>query len=195
VTLAVDSHETISAAATGGVAEVVIDVNVGLPRCGCDPSDAGRLADSARAQGLEVRGVMGYEGHIVGLKERAKRIDMIRPAMEALLAPMLTSVATWSPPAEPDLRHQHLGHRDPGRFLCVDGHSLRRARAPIPPGSPRRSDRHLGVPGLGRGRLRAEALAMDHGDPTVDGSKVWFCSDEHVTFEPADRSESATASA
>ncbi|HSL59081.1 MAG TPA: metal-activated pyridoxal enzyme, partial [Acidimicrobiales bacterium] len=21
-----------------------------------------------------------------------------------------------------------------------------------------------------------------HGDPSVDGAKVWFCSDEHLTF-------------
>src|SRR5207248_583847 len=37
VTVAVDSEETIEAAATGGVHEVVIDVNVGMPRCGCAP--------------------------------------------------------------------------------------------------------------------------------------------------------------
>jgi D-serine deaminase-like pyridoxal phosphate-dependent protein len=23
---------------------------------------------------------------------------------------------------------------------------------------------------------------MDHGNPTIAGTKVWFCSDEHVTF-------------
>jgi D-serine deaminase-like pyridoxal phosphate-dependent protein len=34
VTVAVDSEETIAAAAAAGVAEVMIDVNVGLPRCG-----------------------------------------------------------------------------------------------------------------------------------------------------------------
>ena len=66
VTVAVDSEETIDAAASAGVPEVLIDVNVGLPRCGCLPEDAGRLADRARRQGLEVRGVMGYEGHLVG---------------------------------------------------------------------------------------------------------------------------------
>src|SRR5262249_61122910 len=49
VTVAVDSEETIEAAATAGgaVREVLIDVNVGLPRCGCDPSQAGPLADPA----------------------------------------------------------------------------------------------------------------------------------------------------
>ena len=30
-----------------------------------------------------------------------------------------------------------------------------------------------------------KALGMDHGDPSVDGAEVWFCSDEHVTFNPA----------
>ena len=36
---------TIDAAAAAGIREVLIDVNVGLPRCGCAPDDAGRLAD------------------------------------------------------------------------------------------------------------------------------------------------------
>jgi D-serine deaminase-like pyridoxal phosphate-dependent protein len=28
---------------------------------------------------------------------------------------------------------------------------------------------------------------MDHGDPRIDGARVWFCSDEHVTFAPERR--------
>src|SRR5215472_10961679 len=44
VTLAVDSPATVEAAAQGGVREVVVDVNVGLPRCGCPPDRAGELA-------------------------------------------------------------------------------------------------------------------------------------------------------
>jgi D-serine deaminase-like pyridoxal phosphate-dependent protein len=31
-----------------------------------------------------------------------------------------------------------------------------------------------------------KALGMDHGNPTIPGSKVWFCSDEHVTFGVGD---------
>jgi D-serine deaminase-like pyridoxal phosphate-dependent protein len=27
-----------------------------------------------------------------------------------------------------------------------------------------------------------KSLGMDHGDPTVPGGAVWFCSDEHLTF-------------
>ena len=56
VTVAVDSSATIAAAVEAGIAEVVIDVNVGLPRCGCAPETAGSLADEARAAGLEHEG-------------------------------------------------------------------------------------------------------------------------------------------
>ncbi len=85
ITLAVDSEQTIEAARAGGVREVLIDVNVGLPRCGCDPQDAGRLADLARQRGLEVRGVMGYEGHVVGVVDAAERAERCRVAMELLV--------------------------------------------------------------------------------------------------------------
>jgi len=49
VTVAVDSDETIEAAVDGGVREVLIDVYVGMPRCGGNPDQAGRLADRARS--------------------------------------------------------------------------------------------------------------------------------------------------
>ncbi len=81
VTVAVDSDATILAAARARVPEVLIDVNVGLPRCGCPPEEAGRLADRARAAGLTVRGVMGYEGHIVGLPDRSARASMLEESM------------------------------------------------------------------------------------------------------------------
>src|SRR5258708_7815843 len=85
VTVAVDSDETIDAAVIGGVKEVLIDVNVGLPRCGCAPDEAGFLAEKARVRGLTVRGVMGYEGHVVGLVDRSTRNELTAAAMELLL--------------------------------------------------------------------------------------------------------------
>jgi D-serine deaminase-like pyridoxal phosphate-dependent protein len=27
-----------------------------------------------------------------------------------------------------------------------------------------------------------KSLGMDHGNPSIAGCKVWFCSDEHITF-------------
>jgi D-serine deaminase-like pyridoxal phosphate-dependent protein len=29
-----------------------------------------------------------------------------------------------------------------------------------------------------------KALGMDHGNPSIEGADVWFCSDEHVIFVP-----------
>ena len=86
VTIAVDSDATVMAAARAGLREVLVDVDVGLPRCGCLPDDAGRIADHARAAGLDVRGVMGYEGHVVGLTDRAERITKTEQSMAQLLA-------------------------------------------------------------------------------------------------------------
>jgi len=31
-----------------------------------------------------------------------------------------------------------------------------------------------------------KSLGMDHGNPTIDGASVWFCSDEHMTFSMKD---------
>src|SRR5262249_29146610 len=72
--------------AHAGLAAVLVDVNVGLPRCGCAPEDAGRIAEIARRSGLEVRGVMGYEGHAVGLEDRALRAERTAESMRALLS-------------------------------------------------------------------------------------------------------------
>ena len=85
VTIAVDSDEGVDRAAATGLRNVLIDVNVGLPRCGIAPGDAGRLADRARSAGLEVRGVMGYEGHLMMVEERSKRIHLVEKAMALLL--------------------------------------------------------------------------------------------------------------
>jgi D-serine deaminase-like pyridoxal phosphate-dependent protein len=185
VTVAVDSAETVAAAAASGVTEVVIDVNVGLPRCGCAPSEAGPLADMARTNGLQVRGVMGYEGHIVGVPDRAKRITMIEPAMEALLT----------------------AHGDVGGDLVSAGgtgtYDINTWATEIQAGSYALMDTAyagLGLPfhqalaveatvisvssGWAVADCGLKALAMDHGDPTIEGSEVWFCSDEHITFAP-----------
>ena len=142
ITVAVDSAETIAAAAAGGVREVLIDVCVGLPRCGCPPDEAGRLADAARGAGLEVRGVMGYEGHVVGLEDRADREAKVAVAMEILLAAHEDvggdvisggGTGTWD-------SNRWVTELQAGSYLLMDtayaklGHALRpraqRARAP-----------------------------------------------------------------
>src|SRR5438067_13815245 len=185
VTLAVDSEATIEAAAAGGVREVVIDVNVGLPRCGCPPEDAGRLADMARARGLEVRGVMGYEGHVVGLEDRAKRTEMVAECMALLVR----------------------AHNDVGGDLVSAGgtgtYDINTWATEIQAGSYALMDtayakldlpfKHaltivatvISVsPGYAVADCGLKALGMDHGNPEIEAATVFFCSDEHVTFIP-----------
>ena len=93
VTIAVDSTsglEQIGAAAREAITTigVLIDVNVGMMRCGVAPGhDTVRLARrTAETGGLTLRGLMGYEGHAVGIADRAEREQRARAAMDLLLS-------------------------------------------------------------------------------------------------------------
>ena len=185
VTTAVDSEEIIAAAVAARVPEVLIDVNVGLPRCGCRPEDAGRLADSARRQGLIVRGVMGYEGHIVGLEDRPRRVELLEESMALL-----------------QRAHEEVG----GDIMSAGGtgtYDINHWATEIQAGSYALMDTAYGKLGLPFAQALSvlatvisvssewavadcglKALGMDHGNPTVDEATVWFCSDEHLTFSP-----------
>jgi D-serine deaminase-like pyridoxal phosphate-dependent protein len=185
VTVAVDSDATVDAAAASGVREVLVDVNVGMPRCGCSPEDAARLAERARAVGLAVRGVMGYEGHAVGVEDRKERVEQTETAMERLLA-----------------AHAGVG----GAIVSAGGtgtYDINTAATEIQAGSYALMDTaysKLGLPFVPALVIAAtvihageqwavadcglKALSMDHGNPTVEDGTVWFCSDEHLTFAP-----------
>jgi D-serine deaminase-like pyridoxal phosphate-dependent protein len=188
VTIAVDSIDTIDAAAAAGLREVLIDVNVGMPRCGCSVDDAGPLAEHARARGLVVRGVMGYEGHIVGLEDRAARTDGTAESMEALARAHLAvggdvvsggGTGTWDV-------NQSITELQAGSYLLMD---TAYARLDLPfrqaltaVGTVLSTNRD----GYAVADVGLKALGMDHGNPRIDGAKVWFCSDEHITFSMRD---------
>ena len=159
VTVAVDSGTTVAAAATGGVTEVLIDVNVGLPRCGCDPDDAGRLADAARAAGLEVRGVMGYEGHLMMADADAQARRGAGLDGAAAGGPRRGGGRRGLGRRHRHLRGQPLGDRAPGRFVLPARHRLRPPRQPIRHSGVGAGHRGVGEPpGLGRGRRRPQGL-------------------------------------
>ena len=194
LTVAVDSAETIAAAAAAGIASVLIDVNVGLPRCGCDPDEAGALADQASAAGITVRGVMGYEGHLMMVPDPASKARKVERSMALLLAaseavrdrhPEATIVSaggtgtfdtnTWA------------NEIQAGSYLMMDTHygtleqPFRQAlwvESTIISIAPDRSY-VVGDAGL-------KAFGMDHGDPSWGEGEVLFCSDEHITMRPAD---------
>jgi D-serine deaminase-like pyridoxal phosphate-dependent protein len=188
VTVAVDSPETVEAAVAGGVREVVVDVNVGLPRCGCAPGKAGALADLARRRGLSVRGVMGYEGHLMTVQPAAVRAARVEEAMTVLLrahedvgGDLVTAggtgtyaVNTWA------------GEIQAGSYALMDtayaALGLPFAQALSVLGTVVSVSPDWAVADVG-----LKALGMDHGNPSIEGAAVWFCSDEHVTFSAEDR--------
>ncbi len=91
VKVAVDSEENIrdlaGAADSRGVElGCVIEINVGLPRCGVMPDRAVELARLVdKLAGLKLRGVMGYEGHVVAVDDRDQREEGCRKSMGILI--------------------------------------------------------------------------------------------------------------
>ncbi|MEZ4502348.1 MAG: DSD1 family PLP-dependent enzyme [Dehalococcoidia bacterium] len=64
--------EELSAAATaaGVNLDVLVDVDVGMGRCGVTPEEAPALAQRVLdLPGLSLRGLMGYEGHVQGIRD------------------------------------------------------------------------------------------------------------------------------
>jgi D-serine deaminase-like pyridoxal phosphate-dependent protein len=132
---------------------------------------------------------MGYEGHAVGLEDRAERTRRVEESMALLLA----------------------AHRVVGSDVVSAGgtgsYDINTVATEIQAGSYALMDTayaKLGLPfgnaltvlatvisvsrdGWAVADCGLKALGMDHGHPSlVDGGQVWFCSDEHVTFSPAE---------
>ncbi len=189
VTVAVDSEAVLRAAVAGGVKEVLIDVNVGLPRCGCSPDDAGVLADQARAAGLEVRGVMGYEGHLMLVADPSDRLSQTEQSMELLLKAHADvggdivsggGTGTWS-------TNTWVNELQAGSYALMD--TTYSAIDDVP------FEQALTVlatvisvssGGWAVADAGLKAFGMDHGDPSLPGSLVWYCSDEHIVFSMND---------
>jgi D-serine deaminase-like pyridoxal phosphate-dependent protein len=190
ITLAVDSDATIEAAAGAGLREVLIDVDVGLPRCGCAPEEAGRLAELARRRGLDVRGVMGYEGHLMMVADRGQQRADVAAAMDLLLAAHADvggEIVSAGGTGTYDL-HDRVTEVQVGSYALMDSQYAT-----------------LGLPFQAALFIEAtvisvhpqwavcdaglKAFGMDHGNPALAGAAVWYCSDEHTTFAPAEGAE------
>ncbi|MCU1392775.1 MAG: metal-activated pyridoxal enzyme [Ilumatobacteraceae bacterium] len=191
ITVAVDSEVTIDLAARAGMRHALIDVNVGLPRCGCAPADAGRLADLARAAGLQVRGVMGYEGHLMMVADREQQRAEVAAAMDLLLAAHADvggDIISAGGTGTYDL-HDRVNEVQAGSYALMDTQygslGLPFEQACFVVGTVVSANAQHVVADVG-----LKALGMDHGNPsatTLDHEplSVWFCSDEHVTVSAA----------
>jgi D-serine deaminase-like pyridoxal phosphate-dependent protein len=66
---------------------VLVDLNVGQGRCGVEPGEAAVVLarHAAQSDGVMLRGVMGYEGHLQPVRDRAERENRTRAAMRGLV--------------------------------------------------------------------------------------------------------------
>jgi len=184
ITVAVDSEETIEAAAAARIRDVLVDVDVGLPRCGCDPADAGRLADLARSRGLRVRGVMGYEGHLMR-EPGTTKAEQVERSMQLLLeahAAVGGEIVSGGGTGTWDV-NRWVTELQAGSYCLMDTEYT--AHAPDFGIALSVLATVISVSAKGWGVLDAglKAFGMDHGAPTVvDAGDCWFVSDEHLTF-------------
>jgi D-serine deaminase-like pyridoxal phosphate-dependent protein len=186
ITVAVDSDATLDAAIAGGVRSVLVDVDVGLPRCGIDPADAGGLAERARGAGLEVRGVMGYEGHLMMVMDPNEKVEKVGASMELLLqasgdvgGDIVSGGGTGT-----CLTNTWCTEIQAGSYTLMDTDY---AKLDLP------FEVALNVVATvisvnKKGWIIADAgiksMAMDHGNPTWEHGDVFFLSDEHITLSP-----------
>jgi D-serine deaminase-like pyridoxal phosphate-dependent protein len=91
IMVGVDNERAIAALSTACAharvpLNVVVDVNTGMGRCGVLPGEPVlALARLAVAQGLHLRGVIGYEGHCVRLTPGQAKIEAAHQAMGQLV--------------------------------------------------------------------------------------------------------------
>jgi len=189
IMVAIDSTETLEAARRAGIGNVVIDVNVGLPRCGVAVDGAGRLADAARTAGLVVHGVMGYEGHLMMVgdaDEKQRKVDesmaLLRQAARDVGGTIISAGGTGT-----FNMHAHTGVTDvqAGSYSLMDTQyatlGLPFTQAMFVLGTVISRTKDWAVIDVG-----LKSLGMDHGNPHIENATVWFVSDEHTTFSMKD---------
>jgi D-serine deaminase-like pyridoxal phosphate-dependent protein len=202
VKIAVDSQLGLdeiaeSASEAGTTVGVVVDINVGLPRCGVAPGEealglARRVADTASVQ---LMGVMGYEGHVVGREERGNRESGARESVEKLLTSarliqedgLPCEIVSAGGTGTYDItgRIDGITEIQAGSYVLMD---TAYAKLDIP------FEQAFSVLGTVLSRPRPDqcaadcghkACTQDHGNPDVkglEGAAVMFLSDEHATI-------------
>jgi D-serine deaminase-like pyridoxal phosphate-dependent protein len=200
ITVAIDSDVTARMAAENGIKDVLIDVNVGMPRCGVLPDRAAALAAFAVSLGLNIRGVMGYEGHLMAVADRDEQRAKVRSAMGVLVecfdqvraqsgddCTIISAGGTGTfdlyDPSDPLLAR--VNEVQAGSYALMDSHygalELPFVQALFVVGTVISVSDSWAVIDVG-----LKSLGMDHGNPTIEGASVWFCSDEHITFSMKD---------
>jgi D-serine deaminase-like pyridoxal phosphate-dependent protein len=205
--VAIDSDATLddlasTARSEGVTVGVLVDVNVGLPRCGITHGEPA-LALAKRAHetdGVRLHGLMGYEGHVVGLENREERDARAAKAMDRLLetaklvraAGLPCDIVSAGGTGTFDITGVMDGITEvqAGSYVLMDT-----AYAKL--GTPFEQAFTILSTVLSRPRpdlcatdAGLKACAVDHGNPELkglDGASVLFLSDEHCSISlPAD---------
>jgi D-serine deaminase-like pyridoxal phosphate-dependent protein len=192
LTVAVDSLRSVEILAGTGL-RVLVDVNIGLPRCGCPPGDALAIAQAAERSGLRVVGVMGYEGHVTIMEDVAERTGAATKAIDTLMGVV----------AELRGAGFDTGIVSAGSTLSYDVTGTIEGVTEIQAGSYALMDTAFAVSSPFEEALRClttvvtvqgniavldaglKTMSVDHGDPKLpDGvaADVLFLSDEHTTL-------------
>jgi D-serine deaminase-like pyridoxal phosphate-dependent protein len=186
---------------SGATLGVLVEVDVGMHRCGVEPGPAVvELARRIAAEpGLTFAGLQGYDGHLQMLADReAKKarclegLDQLEMAKRLLAeaglpAPLVTGAGTgtWEYAAA----HPALSELQPGSFLLMDAayHAVRpefgRALSVLATVISRRPGWYV----LDAG---SKAISQDFGKPVVKGrpeEKVVKLAEEHTKVEDAGR--------
>ena len=187
VTVAVDSDATIDAAAEAGIRECVIDIRVGF-RCGCEVDEAAQLADRARASNIVVRGVMGYEGHAMGVVDIDRRRELVKAAMERLVeahslvgGELITGGGTGT-----HAINTWVNEIQAGSYVLMDTAYTEQTDQPFSQGLFLQSTIVSVAEKFAVCDAGLKAQGMDHGNPSWGGGEILFCSDEHTNLVPDD---------
>jgi len=133
--------------------------------------------------------VMGYEGHLMMVLDKSERLAKVAESMQLLGAAaqdvggtIISAGGTGTYDLHADTAVTEI---QAGSYSLMDtqyaqhGFPFRQAAWIV--GTVISSNSSWSVVDVG-----LKSLGMDHGNPTIDGHSVWFCSDEHTTFSTPD---------
>lgn len=174
--------------------DVLIDINVGMPRCGAPPDQAAAIARACTDAGLRVRGVMGYEGHATVIDDAGERDDATRASMDLLLsasASVQDAVSDAVVVSAGSTLTFRVAGTTPGVTEIQAGSYALMDTAFAQPGVPFvEALRCLTTVLSVQDKIAVldaglKTVATDHGNPLLDddvAAQVLFCSDEHTTL-------------
>lgn len=96
ITLAVDNLKSASQFSNsclyfGVEGSILIDVDIGMERCGIDPSKFELLLEKVKKlPRISVKGIMAYDGHVVGNTEAKRRSEVMKE--ESLISPLINKL-------------------------------------------------------------------------------------------------------